>query len=172
MLFSQSADPVTQATTSNPYSRCCTSARTASSSGASPAPAPRLSSAAAVNDGHWHNVVLTSSGTQEVMYIDGAQVASEQVTAAAFVAPYIYLGSGFLGGSFPDEPYAGSSTGTAAGFNGAMSDAATWDRQLTAAEVSRMYSDRHQPGAAAHHDHPPVREGLRAGVLQTRRRPR
>ena len=85
-----------------------------------------------MNDGSWHNVVLTSSGTQEVLYLDGAQVASKSVTRTAFIQPHIYLGDGFLGSSYPDEP---NSTAKAAGFNGAMSDVATWDRQLTAAEV-------------------------------------
>ena len=164
VLFSQSADPVTSGTTTNPYARCCTSARRQ---------APRrlrrhrhpADVAAPVNDGSWHNVVLTSRGTQEVMYIDGAQVASCPARSA-FVGAYIYLGAGFLGGSYPDEPHCKLDHGTARGLYGRMSDAATWDRQLTAAEVSSLYATGTHSGVAAHQDHPPVGKGLRAGVLR------
>jgi RHS repeat-associated protein len=135
VLFSQSADPVTNGTTTHPYQPVLYIGTSGKLHGGFAGTGTPLSSAASVNDGNWHNVVLTSSGSQEVMYIDGAQVASKTVTAAAFVEPYIYLGDGFLGGSYPDERYSGQSTATAAGFNGAMMDVATWDRQLTAAEV-------------------------------------
>ena len=141
VLFSQSSDPATSGTTTNPYSPVLYIGSDGKLLGGFAGTNAPLSSAAAVNNGHWHNVVLASSGTQETLYIDGNEVASQGgMTVHAFVAPYIYLGTGFLGGSYPDEPHAGSSTGTAAGFNGAMSDAATWDRQLTAAEVSSMYA--------------------------------
>ena len=43
--------------------------------------------------------VLTSSGSQEVMYLDGRDVASESVQAAPLPVPYVYLGAGFLGGA-------------------------------------------------------------------------
>ncbi len=135
VLFSQSADPVTSGTTTNPYTPVLYIGTSGKLHGGFSGTGTPLMSTAPVNDGSWHNVVLTSSGTQEVMYLDGAQVASETATASAFVEPYIYLGTGFLGGSYPDETHYGNSTATAAGFNGAMSDAATWDRPLTAAQV-------------------------------------
>ena len=140
VLFSQSADPISSGTTTNPYQPVLYVGSDGKLLGGFAGTGDPLSSTAPVTDGQWHNVVLTSSGTQEVMYVDGVQVASEAVTASAFVVPYIYLGDGFLGGSSPDSWYSGQSTGTASGFGGAMLDAATWDRQLTDAEVSSLYS--------------------------------
>jgi RHS repeat-associated protein len=138
VLFSQSADQVTSGTTTNPYSPVLYIGSSGKLHGGFAGTTP-LTSSAAVNDGKWHNVVLTSNGGQEVLYIDGVQVASKSVTVSPFIAPYMYLGSGFLGGSYPDESHAGASTGTVAGFFGAMSDAATWARPVTAAEVNLMY---------------------------------
>ena len=139
VLFSQSADPVTDSTTANPYSPVLYIGSSGKLHGGFAGTGTPLVSSSAVNDGNWHNAVLTSSGTQEILYIDGNEAASTSVTVPAFVQPYIYLGAGFLGGSYPDEPYSGQSTATAAHFTGSMSDAATWDRQLTAAEVAYLY---------------------------------
>ena len=139
VLFSQSADPVTSSTTTNPYSSLLYIGSDGKLQGGFAGTGTPLSSSAAVNDGQWHNVVLTSCGVQEVLYVDGTEVGSKTVTVSPFIQPYIYLGAGFLGGSYPDEPHAGQSPAAATFFYGAMSDAATWDRQLTPAEVSLMY---------------------------------
>lgn len=140
VLFSQSADPITSSTSANPYSPLLYIGSSGKLYGGFAGAGTPLASTAAVNNGNWHDVVLTSCGTQEILYIDGAQVASKSVTVAPFIQPFTYLGAGFLGGSYPDEPHSGQSTATAAYFNGALSDAATWDRQLTAAEVSLQYT--------------------------------
>ena len=139
VLFSQSADPVTSSTTTNPYSSLLYIGSDGKLQGGFAGTGAPLSSSAAVNDGNWHNVVLTSCGSQEILYIDGTAVGSKTVTVSPFIQPYIYLGAGFLGGSYPDEPHAGQSPAAATFFYGAMSDAATWDRQLTPAEISLMY---------------------------------
>jgi RHS repeat-associated protein len=139
VLFSQSADTIPTWNTTSPYSPVLYIGSSGKLHGGFAGTGTPLVSSSRVNDGNWHNVVLTSCGTQEILYIDGSQVASTPVTVSAFVEPNISLGAGFIGGSYPDEQYSGQSTATVEGFYGAMSDAATWTRQLTAAEVAYLY---------------------------------
>jgi RHS repeat-associated protein len=139
VLFSQSADSIPTWNTASPYSPVLYIGASGKLHGGFAGTGTPLGSSSAVNNGKWHNVVLTSNGTQEALYIDGSQVASKSVTVTPFVVPNVYLGAGFIGGSYPDEQYSGQSPATVAPFFGAMSDAATWDRPLTAAEVSLMY---------------------------------
>ena len=137
VLMSQSADPITNSSTSNPYTPIMyigADGKLEAGFGGTP-----LSSTSAVNDYHAHNAVLTANGSTETLYVDGKQVASQSETTTPFIEPYTYVGAGFLGGSNPDEAHSGS-TPTATYFNGGMSDTATWDRTLTAAEVSTMFN--------------------------------
>jgi RHS repeat-associated protein len=140
VLFSESADPITNSTTTDPSDPVLYIGSDGKLQGSFAGTGTPISSAAAVNNGNWHNVVLTAAGSQEVMYLDGVQVASKTVTVSPFIEPYIYLGTGFLGGSYPDESNAGKSPAVAAGLYGAMSDVATWTRPLTAAQVAALYS--------------------------------
>ena len=140
VLFSQSADTIPTWNTTNPYSPVLYIGASGKLHGGFAGTGTPLVSSAAVNNGNWHNVVLTSNGAQEVLYLDGNQVGSKSVSAISpFVVPYVYLGGGFIGGSYPDEQYSGQSPATVEAYIGAMSDAATWTRPLTAAEVSLMY---------------------------------
>ncbi|HET6503257.1 MAG TPA: LamG-like jellyroll fold domain-containing protein [Amycolatopsis sp.] len=155
VLLSQSANPVTSATTTGAYQPVLYIGSSGKLNGGFAASGDPMQSTAAYNDGNWHNVVLTSTGGQQVMYVDGTQVATKAGTVSPFIQPYFYLGAGFLGGSFPDQPHAGQSPAVATYFYGAMSDAATWARPLTAAEVDGLYT-------AGRYD---------AGLLQTVTRP-
>ena len=137
VLMSQSADPITDSSTSNPYTPIMyigADGKLEAGFGGTP-----LSSTSAVDDYHAHNAVLTANGSTETLYVDGKQVASQSETTTPFIEPYTYVGAGFLGGTNPDEAHSGS-TPTATYFNGGMSDTATWDRTLTAAEVSTMFN--------------------------------
>ncbi|HEX5495264.1 MAG TPA: LamG-like jellyroll fold domain-containing protein [Mycobacteriales bacterium] len=138
VLFSESADPLSDGTTMNPYQPVVYIGSDGDLQGGFPGTGAPISSGFPVNDENWHLVTLTSNGSREVMYLDGDQVAAKAAQASAFPQPHIYLGAGFLGGTDPDEPHAGQ-TPTATYFSGAMSDVATWARPLTAAEVSALF---------------------------------
>ena len=138
-LMSQSADPITDSSSSNPYTPIMYIGSDGKLRAGFAGTGTPLSSASAVNNDAWHNAVLTSTGSQETLYIDGVQAASTSATVTPFVEPYTYLGAGFLGGSYPDESNAGK-TPAATYFAGALSDTAVWDRPLTGSEVSTMYA--------------------------------
>ncbi|MFE2374174.1 LamG-like jellyroll fold domain-containing protein [Streptomyces sp. NPDC059398] len=103
---------------------------------------------ASVADGKWHHVVLSAAGNSQSLYLDSAKVGSRSGTvsiqsAVAFGKnqPFNYLGTGFLGGNWPDEPHQSSTSkdGYATYFNGSIADATWYDRPLVAADVSSLY---------------------------------
>ncbi|MFD7540923.1 LamG-like jellyroll fold domain-containing protein [Streptomyces sp. NPDC059819] len=107
-----------------------------------------ISTGGAVTDGKWHHVVLSAAGNTQSLYLDSAKVGSLSGTVSiqpgvAFGKNQQYntLGSGFLGGNWPDEPHQSSSdkTGYATYFNGSIADAAWYDRPLVAADVAALY---------------------------------
>ncbi|MGD0557188.1 MAG: LamG-like jellyroll fold domain-containing protein, partial [Streptosporangiaceae bacterium] len=99
-------------------------------------------STSAVNNGQWHQVTLTAAGDTQIMYLDGAKVGSLSGTIDVTKEDYDYVGAGFTGGLWPEESYynTSSNTGTASYFDGDISDVAFWDRPVTSAEVSAMYT--------------------------------
>ncbi|MEU2286011.1 LamG-like jellyroll fold domain-containing protein [Streptomyces sp. NPDC013178] len=106
-------------------------------------------SSASVADGRWHHVVLSAAGNSQSLYLDNAKVGSRTGTisiksATAFGKNQVfnYLGTGFLGGDWPDEPHASTSddTGYATYFNGSIADVAWYGRPLVAADVSALYT--------------------------------
>ncbi|MEV7151660.1 LamG-like jellyroll fold domain-containing protein [Streptomyces sp. NPDC093084] len=105
-------------------------------------------SAASVADGKWHHVVLSAAGNSQTLYLDNAKVGSRSGTvsiksAAAFGKNQVfnYIGTGFLGGDWPDEPHAnaGDGTGYATYFDGSIADVAWYGRPLVTADVNSLY---------------------------------
>jgi RHS repeat-associated protein len=102
-----------------------------------------MTSTSAVNDGKWHNAVLTDTNSGQQLYLDGVPVKNPLSKGFASHAQVNnFVGSGYLGGGWPDETHQSTTnnTGYASGFNGDISDAAIWTRQLTPAEVQAMYA--------------------------------
>jgi RHS repeat-associated protein len=101
-----------------------------------------ITSANAVDDGKWHYVLITVSGNTQTMYLDGTAVGSLSGTVSNTGLQYQYVGAGYLGGLWPEEPYysTSSSAGTASYFNGDISDVAFWDQVVTANQVSGLYA--------------------------------
>jgi len=98
-----------------------------------------LVSTAALNNGAWHHVVVTSvpSGSQEtaVMYVDGAQVATGNTSkAASSYTGWWRVGFGKLptGSGYP-------STGN---FTGSVDNVAIYTTQLSATRVAAHYNAR------------------------------
>jgi large repetitive protein len=101
-----------------------------------------------VDDGHWHLVTLSASGNSQTLYLDGAQVGSA-LSGAISTAGMAdnYVGTGYIGNSWPDEQYQGSSTAYPEYFHGDISDVGFWTRNLTAAEAKAMYTAGSHPAA-------------------------
>ncbi|MFJ8136846.1 LamG-like jellyroll fold domain-containing protein [Streptomyces sp. NPDC096013] len=105
-------------------------------------------SSASVADGKWHHVVLSAAGNSQTLFLDNTKVGSRTGTvsiksAVAFGKNQVfnYLGTGFLGGSWPDEANSSTTDGTgyATYFNGSIADAAWYGRPLVAADVNALY---------------------------------
>ena len=98
-----------------------------------------VESSGVVDDGAWHQVVLVASGTTATVYLDGSLVSSSTATPDSVAEPNVYIGAGFLGGGWPDQPNS-SSNATVSYFNGDISDVQTYTAALTSLQVSAMYS--------------------------------
>ena len=101
-----------------------------------------ITSSGSVADGNWHLVTLSAAGNTQSLYLDGRLVGTASGTVSATGLDNDYVGAGFIGGGWPDEPHQGQNgnTGYASYFNGNISDATFWDRPLTAASVAAMYA--------------------------------
>ncbi|MEU7059926.1 LamG-like jellyroll fold domain-containing protein [Streptomyces sp. NPDC046197] len=109
--------------------------------------APIVSSSA-VTDGKWHHVVLSAAGNSQSLFLDNTKVGTLSGTVSiqsgvAFGAnqPFNYIGTGFLGGGWPDEPNYSTTnkTGYATYFNGSIADVSWYNRPLVASDVNALY---------------------------------
>ncbi|MEU9450634.1 LamG-like jellyroll fold domain-containing protein [Streptomyces sp. NPDC048277] len=107
-----------------------------------------IQTSASVADGKWHHVVLSAAGNSQTLYLDNTKIGSRTGTVSIKSADafgknqvYNYLGTGFLGGAWPDEPNysTSSSAGLASYFTGSIADVAWYSRPLMAADVSDLY---------------------------------
>ncbi|MFI7501164.1 LamG-like jellyroll fold domain-containing protein [Streptomyces sp. NPDC049687] len=100
-----------------------------------------LASSAAVTDGKWHHVVLSTSATSQSLYLDGTLIGTQTGTAAMSGQSYTYVGAGFNGGNWPDESHTSSTsnTGYATYFKGSIAEVALFRSQLTDADVAQQY---------------------------------
>ncbi|MEU4244347.1 LamG-like jellyroll fold domain-containing protein [Actinoplanes sp. NPDC026619] len=96
-----------------------------------------MASAAAVNDGKWHFVVLSGAASTQTLYVDGAQAATlTGSTIAASGMPYVTVGAGEIAGSWPNIP-----SGNALGwFSGQIQDAFFLTKPLGLPAVQQEYS--------------------------------
>ncbi|MFD9393174.1 LamG-like jellyroll fold domain-containing protein [Streptomyces sp. NPDC060000] len=104
-------------------------------------------STASVADGKWHHVVLSAAGNSQSLYLDNAKVGSrtgtisiKSATAFGKNQSFNYLGTGFLGGDWPDHPTYSDDDGHATYFNGSIADVGWYSRPLVAADVSALYT--------------------------------
>ncbi|MET8907613.1 LamG-like jellyroll fold domain-containing protein [Micromonospora sp. NPDC004551] len=102
-------------------------------------PASAMASTAVVTDGRWHHVVLSGNGGSQTMYLDGAVAGT--LTGAINMnftgIPNVYVGAGFLGGSWPAQP---NTTGTASFFNGSIAEVAMFNNAVTTSTVTAMWN--------------------------------
>ncbi|MGN9918058.1 LamG-like jellyroll fold domain-containing protein [Micromonospora palomenae] len=88
---------------------------------------------AAVNDGKWHHVALTLSGSTQKLYLDGATVGSLALAGETTTAVNAYIGAGYTK-SWPSSPTSG-----VAYFPGSIAEVAFYRTQLSDAQVSSHF---------------------------------
>ncbi len=106
-----------------------------------------LITSAKVNDGQWHNVVLTADTTgDETLYVDGKQVQTVSgetlVGGTAEGQDQVFVGTGFLGADWADQPYYSTtnSTGYPSFFSGDIADVAVYPHEVSAGDVTAMWA--------------------------------
>jgi RHS repeat-associated protein len=146
VLFSYQADPITNSSTSGNYSPALYVGSDGKLQGEfwNGTTAP-ITSSQSVTDGNWHQVVLSTTGNNQSLYLDGSLVGSKSGVvhfAAAAGATNEYVGAGFLGGDWPDEPHNTTSTDTGypTFFTGHISDVAFYTSALSASDVAVLYA--------------------------------
>jgi hypothetical protein len=94
----------------------------------------QMTSSAAVNDGAFHHVAVTYDGTNEIAYLDGAQMGLAAITQTSYAASYSYqLGTGYTSGwlNTPGGWYT---------LTGLVDESTVYARALAASEVLGIYS--------------------------------
>jgi hypothetical protein len=89
-------------------------------------------SLSSVNNGSWNNITVTFASNSQISYLNGVAYATLSKTQTNYSSTYYYfLGTGWGNGwtNFPASPY----------FNGNISNAAYYNRALTASEVQQNY---------------------------------
>jgi hypothetical protein len=93
-----------------------------------------LVSAGPVNDGQWHQVVVTYDGLMEVLYLDGLFMDMTPGSQFGYDPNYKYqLGTGYTGG-WPDA------TGHWFPFAGIIDEVSVYNRAFSAQEVADLYA--------------------------------
>ncbi|MEU8797132.1 LamG-like jellyroll fold domain-containing protein [Spirillospora sp. NPDC048819] len=112
-----------------------------------------ISTTGSVADGAWHHVVLSGSPTGQTMWLDGTQVgtgpgaSSYDFNFQPSSLRHHYLGTGYLGWTWPDQPHYSTTSYTVYGtyFNGSMADVALFGKPLVQADVTSLYNTGTRP---------------------------
>lgn len=100
-----------------------------------------ITSSGAVNNGAWHHVILTGSGTSQTLYLDGNPVGSLNGKIDHNWLKHVTIGNGRITSDWPSIP--SLPDGTAEwGLNGYIDEVAVYDRPLTGAEAAEHYTAR------------------------------
>ena len=104
-----------------------------------------VTSPSPVTDGQWHYAMLTEAGTTQSLYLDGTLAGSASGAGLHSGLSNVYLGAGYIGGKWPDEPHymQTSYNGFASYFTGTVSDAAVYSTYLSGYQVSQLYATGH-----------------------------
>ncbi|MEV4400233.1 RHS repeat-associated core domain-containing protein [Nonomuraea sp. NPDC049607] len=101
-----------------------------------------ITSANTVNDGQWHHVVMTLSGSEQRMYLDGAQAGTlAQPTTVGWPSQAdVGLGT-IVGGQWPATPGTAGAQ-TTFGLKGQVDEVAVYAKPLTPEDVRLHYEAR------------------------------
>ncbi|MBT2230517.1 RHS repeat-associated core domain-containing protein [Nonomuraea sp. NEAU-A123] len=100
-----------------------------------------ITSAAPVNNNQWHHVVLSVSGQQQKLYLDGQAVGQVSGEMYEELRSEAYVGSGDRAVSWSDIPGGQTASGAFA-FKGSIDEFAVYDKPLTDAEISAHWAAR------------------------------
>jgi RHS repeat-associated protein len=100
-----------------------------------------ITSAARVNDNQWHHAVLSVSGQQQKLYLDGQAVGQVSGEKYEYLREDAYVGSGYRAVSWSDIPGGQTASGMFA-FKGSIDEFAVYDKPLTEAEISTHWAAR------------------------------
>lgn len=84
-----------------------------------------------VDDGQWHTATLTSTSTEQTLYLDGEAVRSQTGTIYDF-DPYTYVGAGY----FNNDKWVDAPANAPSYFVGSLSEVLFYDHPLTPAQAS------------------------------------
>lgn len=99
-----------------------------------------IASSQVVNDGKWHQAILSGDGTKQTLYLDG-QKTGTPITSGTISGPFqdqTYIADGYIGNGSGDWPSTPSGGGTFA-FTGDIADVALYDTPLGPAAASVQY---------------------------------
>ncbi|MFE0151046.1 DUF6531 domain-containing protein [Nonomuraea sp. NPDC059007] len=97
-----------------------------------------ITSAAPVNDNAWHHAVLTVSGVDQALYLDGQRVGTTTGTVTAW-RQFASIGNGVVD---PAVSPAGPATKQAFPLQGAIDEVALYGQPLTEAEIADHFAAR------------------------------
>jgi signal peptidase I len=93
-----------------------------------------ITSPKAYNDGAWHQVIATLSGSGMHLYVDGGQVAQNtSVTSGEFNVGYWRIGYDSLSSSWPNAP-------TSPYYRGSLSDVSVYTAALSASQAAASFA--------------------------------
>ncbi|MER8236090.1 LamG-like jellyroll fold domain-containing protein [Streptomyces sp. NPDC094049] len=95
-----------------------------------------VTSPGTVTDNAWHHAVLTSTATEQTLYLDGVRLGSIPGVVDHFGKKYAYLGAGYSNASWDGGP-----TGVRR-FTGTMDEVAVYHRALDARAIKARYDAR------------------------------
>jgi YD repeat-containing protein len=113
-----------------------------------------ITTSSAVDDGNWHQVVLSNTGSTTTMWLDGTKVGSETdnpvayglVPASPLYYDNVYIGAGYNGSEFPDEQYSNTSEKYYSSFfNGDIADVMYTHDPLNQSDVTALYGSATRP---------------------------
>ncbi|MGW3172997.1 LamG-like jellyroll fold domain-containing protein [Streptomyces sp. NPDC001153] len=101
-----------------------------------------ISTSSSVADGAWHYAVLSAAGNTQSLYLDGNLVGTLSGQVSVTGQPVDAIGTGFIGGHWPDEPHysTSSNTGYRTFFNGSVAEAAFYTHALGLPAVQQQYT--------------------------------
>jgi large repetitive protein len=99
-----------------------------------------IESSSAVDNGQWHYLVFAVSSSSQALYLDGKLVGTGTPHPDGVDEDNVYVGTGYLGGGWPDEGNLGDSTATLKYFDGDISDVAVWTSTLSDQTATSLYA--------------------------------
>ncbi|WP_405603897.1 DNRLRE domain-containing protein [Streptomyces sp. NBC_01410] len=95
-----------------------------------------VTSPGTVTDNAWHHAVLTSTGTEQILYLDGTRLGSVPGVVDHYGKTFTYLGAGYSNSSWDGGP-AGVRR-----FTGSMDEVAVYHRALDAGAIRAHFEAR------------------------------